>query len=223
MEVHTRTPAIAKRLWKVLRITFFMIRKGLIAKRKLMMDMNLMMKRGKLLRKSLSNLINSHAHHHHHHSSSRRGSFGIQEYEFSCSNSPNPVFFHVHKQQRSKHHNYFPCINPPDVIDEDQLDDDPKAVVLLPKTPDYTFNFPVTAAADHINASDQFGSAEKLSPLLLSPFSVRVSNYSSEDDETDIAPNRSQVDDEAEEFIKRFYEQLRAQSRIQLLQYDQQG
>ncbi|OMO98539.1 hypothetical protein CCACVL1_04200 [Corchorus capsularis] len=215
MEVHTRTPAIAKRLWKVLRITFLMIRKGLIAKRKLMMDMNLMMKRGKLLRKSLSNLIS----HHHHHSSSRRGSFGIQEYEFSCSNSPNPVFFHVHKQR--KHNNYFPCINAPDVIEE-QLDDiDPKAVVLLPKTPDhYTFNFPITAA-DHINASDQFGSGDKLSPLLLSPFSVRVSNYSSEDDETDIAPNRSQVDDEAEEFIKRFYEQLRAQSRIQLLQYQQ--
>ncbi|XP_007032080.2 PREDICTED: uncharacterized protein LOC18601169 [Theobroma cacao] len=206
MEVHARAPVIAKRLWNVLRITFFMIRKGLISKRKLMMDMNLMMKRGKLLRKSLSNLVS----HHHHSKRVTRGSFGLQEYEFSCSNSPNPVFFHVPKR---KHHNYFPCINPPEVIEEEDDDDDqqhleqePKAVVLVPKTPEYTFNFRFDAS--------EFAPGEKRSPLL-SPFSVRVSNYSSED-ETD-GRNR-QVDDEAEEFIKRFYEQLREQSRIQLLQ-----
>ncbi|XP_021297917.1 uncharacterized protein LOC110426906 [Herrania umbratica] len=211
MEVHARTPVIAKRLWNVLRITFFMIRKGLISKRKLMMDMNLMMKRGKLLRKSLSNLIS----HHHHSKRVTRGSVGLQEYEFSCSNSPNPVFFHVSKR---KHHNYFPCINPPEVIEEEDDDDDqqhleqePNAVVLVPKTPEYSFNFRFDAS--------ELAPGEERSPLL-SPFSVRVSNYSSED-ETD-GLNR-QVDDEAEEFIKRFYEQLKAQSRIQLLQYQDSG
>nr|CAN74735.1 hypothetical protein VITISV_044235 [Vitis vinifera] len=129
-----------------------------------------------------------------------RGSLGIQEYEFSCSNSPNPVFFHLPKR---KHH-YFPCINPPEDIEEPQ---DDKAVVLLPKTPEYTVNFP-------FDTSD-LAPADKPSPLP-SPFSVRVSNYSSEE-EMDVGGNR-QVDDEAEEFIRRFYEQLRAQSRIQLLQ-----
>ena len=165
MEAHTHAPVIAKGLWNVLRITFFMIRKGLISKRKLMMDMNLMMKRGKFLRKSLSNLMS----HHHHSRHVTRGSFGLQEYKFSCSNSPNPVFFHVPKH---KHH-YFPCINLPEVIEEENYDDpqhlekEPKAVVH--KTPECTFNF-------RIDASDFAPEDQKRSPLL-SPFSVRVSNY----------------------------------------------
>ncbi|GMY12932.1 Avr9/Cf-9 rapidly elicited protein [Fagus crenata] len=200
MEVHS--PVIAKRLWNVLRVTFFMIRKGLISKRKFIMDMNLMMKRGKLLRKSLSNLMS----HHHHSKNVARAGFGIQEYEFSCSNSPNPVFFHVPKR---KHH-YFPCINPPEVIEEEEPlpePQEPKAVVLVPKTPEYTFNFRFDHASD-------FAPGEKHSPLL-SPFSVRVSNYSSEDENEG---GNGQVDHEAEEFIRRFYEQLRVQSRMQLLQ-----
>ncbi|KAL6325251.1 hypothetical protein AAG906_023096 [Vitis piasezkii] len=197
MEVHSPVNSVlGKRLWNFLRITFFMMRKGLISKRKLIMDMNLMMKRGKLLRKTWGNLMSIH----HHSRSMARGSLGIQEYEFSCSNSPNPVFFHLPKR---KHH-YFPCINPPEDIEEPQ---DDKAVVLLPKTPEYTVNFP-------FDTSD-LAPADKPSPLP-SPFSVRVSNYSSEE-EMDVGGNR-QVDDEAEEFIRRFYEQLRAQSRIQLLQ-----
>lgn len=63
---------------------------------------------------------------------------------------------------------------------------------------------------------------------LMSPFSVRVSNYSSsedhdhvhisEDDDENEDGRGGGVDDQAEEFITRFYEQLRAQSRMQLLQ-----
>ncbi|KAJ9132922.1 hypothetical protein P3X46_033740 [Hevea brasiliensis] len=203
MEVHPRVNSVLpKRLWNVLRVTFFMIRKGLVSKRKLILDMNLMMKRGKLLRKSLSNLL---CHHHHHPRNMARGSYGLQEYEFSCSNSPNPVFFHVPKR---KHH-YFPCINHPEVIEEEE-DANNAALIMVPKTPEYTFNL-----LHHLDASD-FAPGEKRSPFP-SPFSVRVSNYSSED-ENDGGIN-GQVDDEAEEFIRRFYEQLRLQSRMQLLQY----
>ncbi|KDP41889.1 hypothetical protein JCGZ_26907 [Jatropha curcas] len=168
------------------------------------MDMNLMMKRGKLLRKSVTNLL----HHHHNHRHMTRGNYGIQDYEFSCSNSPNPVFFHVSKR---KHHHYFPCINIPDVVEEEEEDEENnKAVmVMLPKnSPDNTFNY---------FHSDQFASGEKRSPSP-SPFSVRVSNYSSEEEIVD-SGNGGQVDHEAEEFIRRFYEQLRLQSRMQLLQY----
>ncbi|XP_044466546.1 uncharacterized protein LOC123196553 [Mangifera indica] len=203
---------IAKKLWNVLRITFFMIRKGLVSKRKLIMDMNLMMKRGKLLRKSFSNLISLH-HHHHDHRHSRHisrhttsGSYGVQEYEFSCSNSPNPVFSHLSKR---KHH-YFPCINPPEVFEEEEegvFEGEPKAVILMPRTPEYTFNF-------RFDATD-LAPGEKRSPVP-SPFNVRISNYSSEE-ENEIAGN-DKVDDEAEEFIRRFYEQLRKQSHMQLLQ-----
>jgi len=41
--------------------------------------LNLMMKRGKLFRKSLSNLIS----HHHHSKNATRAASGIQEYKFS--------------------------------------------------------------------------------------------------------------------------------------------
>ncbi|KAG5051035.1 hypothetical protein AAZX31_02G064100 [Glycine max] len=212
MEAHS--PVIAKKLWNVLRITFFMIRKGLVSKRKLIMDMNLMMKKGKLLRKSMSNFMSSH--HHHHYSKSLARGYGMQEYEFSCSNSPNPVFFHVPKR---KHHFNFPCMNTPEVVEEPNN----RPVVLVPNnmTPEYTFNL----RFDNINASD-FAPGERKSPLLSSssPFSVRISNYSSEDEENEEQEGgngNGHVDDQAEDFIRRFYEQLRMQSRMQLLEYQE--
>ncbi|XP_028780196.1 uncharacterized protein LOC114751475 [Neltuma alba] len=203
MELHSATAA--KRLWNVLRISFLMMRKGLISKRKLIMDMNVMMKKGKLLRKSLSNLMSSHHHHHHHSKSMTRGGFGMQEYEFSCSNSPNPAFLYLHKR---KHHFNFPCINHPQVIDEEPDLEPPKATVLMPKTPEYSFNL-------RFDPSD-FAAGDRRSPLL-SPFSVRISNFSSVDELEE--PGNGLVDDQAEDFITRFYEQLRMQSRTQLLEY----
>lgn len=196
-----RSTSAAKRLWNVLRISLLMMRKGLISKSKLITDMNQMMKKGKLLRKSLSNLMLSHR-------SKRvtRSGFGMQEYEFSCSNSPNPAFLYLHKR---KHHFNFPCINHPQVIEEE---DPNKAVVLVPKTPEYTFNF-------RFDASDYLSPGDRRTPLQ-SPFSVRISNYSSEDENEDAAGN-DQVDDQAEDFIRRFYEQLRMQSRMQLLEYQE--
>ncbi|KAK7380685.1 hypothetical protein VNO78_33200 [Psophocarpus tetragonolobus] len=201
MEVHSQV--ISKKLWNVLRITFFMMRKGLISKRKLIMDMNLMMEKGKLLRKSMSNFMSSHHHnHHHHHSKGLAHGYGIQEYEFSCSNSPNPVFFHVPKR---KHHFNFPCFDTPVVKEE------PRPVVLVPMTPEYSFNLRFDAS--------EFASGERKSPLL-SPFNVRISNYSSEDENGE-GDGNGLVDDQAEDFIRRFYEQLRMQSTMQLLEYQE--
>ncbi|XP_077228669.1 uncharacterized protein LOC143861671 [Tasmannia lanceolata] len=209
MEVHS--PVIAKRLWNFLRIAFFMMRKGLISKRKLIMDINLMMKRGKVIGKSIGkNLM-------FHHSRNATRGFGLQEYEFSCSNSPSPVFFHVAKR---KHKNFpsiphFPCIHAQEDPDETL---DPSAAIVLPKieyspkiecSPEYSYNF-------RFDMSD-LTVGEKMSPIV-SPFSVRVSNYSQEDG---INGESRQVDNEAEEFIRMFYEQLRAQSRTQLLEYQE--
>lgn len=216
MELHTgASPTIAKRLWGVLRVTLFMIRKGLISKRRLIMDVNMMMKRGKLWRKTLTNLM---FHHHHHHRVPVRSGYGIQEYEFSCSSSPTPVFFRTLKRKHAR--DYFPCINPPPVVEEEleeEEEDDGgpgEHRLLVPKTPEpYTLGYFHSVGAD-------YAVQERLSPLVLSPFSVRVSNYSSEDESDGDERNR-QVDDEAEEFIRRFYEQLRIQSRTQLLQYQE--
>ncbi|KAF6134036.1 hypothetical protein GIB67_038327 [Kingdonia uniflora] len=191
MEVHSPAKSvIAKRLWNILRITFFMIRKGLISKRKMMMDMSLMMKKGKVMRKTLGNLM-----FHHHSKHATRGEFGKNDYEFSCSNSPNPIFFHPTSKRR---HHYFSCIKPHEP-------EEPKYIV----SQEYSYNF---------QFSTDLAPEEKLTSPLKSPFSVRVSNYS-EVDEND--GNNREVDNDAEEFIRRFYEQLRVQSRMQLLEYQE--
>ncbi|KAL5979920.1 hypothetical protein ACLOJK_039032 [Asimina triloba] len=217
MEMHSRVDTrVAKRLWNFLRIAFFMMRKGLISKRKIIMDMNLMMKRGKVLGKSLGNLM----FHHHHPRSRHPYGYGPQDYEFSCSNSPNPVFFHVGKRKHHHHHHHyfphFPCINVQEE-EPDQEFDEPKAVIMLPKipySPECSFDIP--AAAD----TPDLGVGGKLSPML-SPFSGAASlNYSS-DDEIDGGGATGQVDKEAEEFIRRFYEQLRVQRHTALLQYQE--
>jgi len=202
MEVHsTLNHASAKRLWNVLRIAFFMIRKGLISKRKMLMDMHLMMERGKVCGRSLRNLV-----FHHSRGNSHVG-FGLQDYEFSCSNSP--AIFNMAKK---KHHYFptsilhFPCINQHQVEDKEE----PNTIV-LPKL-DYSNEY---FSKDCLDLNDLPAAIQKLSPLL-SPLCRRISNSSGED--RDYA---HQVDRQAEEFIAKFHEQLRMQNRMSALQYQE--
>lgn len=214
----------AKRLWNVLKVTLIlMARKGLISKRRFIMDMNLMVKRGKLFRKSVTNYFMFH----HHHSSGKdmtRGGFSIQDYEFSCSNTPiNPVFSHMSKRS-TKYQTYFPCINLPVKMETRQQEDEeeeeedsyPEAKVgsYLLMTPENTLNHLQYNACSYALSPAMEGA----SPLV-SPFNVRISNYSSEE-ENEISCGSEQVDNQAEEFIQRFYEQLKMQRRLQLLQYN---
>lgn len=191
---------MAKRLWSFLRVAFYMMRKGLLSKRKLLMDMNLMMKRGKVLgKKTLGNLI-----HHHHRSTGRSisGGYGLREYEFSCSNSPVPVFFHA-GCKRKHHHHYFPCIN----LQEEPETPPPSSHGLpaIQLSPEYSFNF-------RNDQSPEFADlGERLISPMVSPFSVRVSNFSGVEENDG---GSRQVDVEAEEFITKFYEQLKAQRSI---------
>lgn len=168
-----RSPVASKNLWNFLRLAIIMMRRGLVAKRKLIMDMKLIMERGKVLGKSLGNLM---FHHHFRSSLPREPNFGIHAYEF---NSPNPVFYGMSSKRR---HNLFSCIH--------------------------------AAGAYSPNV---VATGEQRSQMP-SPFSVRISNYSSEDEGDGLG---REVDDKAEEFIKRFYEQLRAQSCIPMLQYEE--
>ncbi|PKA53896.1 hypothetical protein AXF42_Ash011376 [Apostasia shenzhenica] len=182
-----RSPASAKRLSGYIRVVFFMMRKGLISKRKVViMDVNLMMKRGnKLMGKALGNLV-FHHHHHHRQAPLRRHGCGLQEYEFSCTTSPTPVFFHP---KRSRH-NYFPCLN---TVDEEE--DAVKVISPIPTAP----------------------SQQELSLL--------SSSVSSEDEEDrdglyNDDDGAIEVDGDAEKFIKKFYNELRRQSRMALIQYE---
>ena len=91
-------PVIAKRAWGIVRVIFFMLRKGL-SNRKLLVDLNMMLKRGnKIASKAIGNLM----FHHHHHNDHRKVSFTSApcEYEFSCSNTPTySLPFHISKRR----------------------------------------------------------------------------------------------------------------------------
>lgn len=178
----------AKSLWKALKVIFSVIRKGLISKAKLLMDLNLilMLKRGhtKLMEKCLASSFVSR--------SPRVGSFGVSEYEFSCSNSPNLLFFRNPKKKQV--FLFLSCLRFPKALE------DAFGGAHVPRTPEYLSNFHLDASFDHLLYNHR--------PL--SPYAESTSNYSVEmDDGSD-----RQVDHDAEEFIKRFYEQLRAQSPI---------
>ncbi|KAL6559919.1 hypothetical protein OROGR_005036 [Orobanche gracilis] len=96
-------PIIAKKFWNIFRVAYFVLRKN-IPRPKLLSDLNMIMKRGKIVGKAaIHNLI---FHHHHHHTpvdGDRQDS--SDEYEFSCDNTPaHPTFrlpFHLNKRKRS--------------------------------------------------------------------------------------------------------------------------
>ncbi|KAK7358374.1 hypothetical protein VNO77_00301 [Canavalia gladiata] len=102
MEIEGRAPVVAKKVWNIVRILFFMLRKG-IAKIKIMGELHLMLKRGKLAGKALvNNLILSHHNasftcRSHHNTFISPG-----DYEFSCSNSPALPFHHAIKRHKHR-------------------------------------------------------------------------------------------------------------------------
>ncbi|CAN0878167.1 hypothetical protein LINGRAHAP2_LOCUS12330 [Linum grandiflorum] len=60
-------PLMAKKAWGMVRVLLFMLRRGIISKRKLLLlDLNMAIKRGnKLASKAIANLKLHHHHHHH--------------------------------------------------------------------------------------------------------------------------------------------------------------
>lgn len=106
------TAMISKKIWKIVKVALFMIRKGL-CKKKLLVDLNTMMKRGKIARKALGNLM-FHNYNNHHFFASRGGGGDVgdapsnhhhdnaREYEFSCSNTP--LYRHYFNKRKNQHH-----------------------------------------------------------------------------------------------------------------------
>lgn len=187
-------PGIAKRLWGIVRVMFFMLRKG-ISKRKLLLDLNMMMKRGKIAGKAIGNLM----FHHHSSSAARRSADGHisfaapREYEFSCSNSPAyPYHFPFNFNKRKhNHHNIFSCVfqTPPTSDDDFTTVNAVKAVLEM-------LNSEVASPA-----LPGFGRSPMVRQLRItdSPFPLKDIDEDSE------------VDKAAEEFIERFYNDLKKQ------------
>lgn len=193
-------PVIAKRIWSIV----FMLRKG-ISKRKLLVELNMMMKRGKIASKALGNLM-FHSHHFSGSTSSRRGSgnhdhpnlsFAAQrEYEFSCSNTPAYPFPSLTKC-RHQAHNFFACAHAPATLDDDVAGANALKAVMEMLNND-------VAHVDASPALPGFGRSPMVRQLRItdSPFPLR-----NVDEDT-------HVDEAAEEFIKRFYKDLRSQGRV---------
>ncbi|KAI3455478.1 hypothetical protein Pfo_012141 [Paulownia fortunei] len=182
-------PIIAKKFWNMVRVVYFMLRKG-ISKAKLIADLNMMMKRGKIAGKAaIHNLM---FHHHSAAAAADRGSpdpqvsypVPLNEYEFSCSNTPaHPTFrlpFHLSKRKNSH--------SPRQPSDSDLL----AAALEIVKS---------EAASP---ALPGFGRTPMVRQLRItdSPFPLREI----EED--------NHVDEAAEKFIMKFYRDLRRQNKM---------
>ncbi|KAG6727798.1 hypothetical protein I3842_02G143100 [Carya illinoinensis] len=183
-------PVLAKRIWSIVRLAFFMTRKG-ISKRKLILDLNMVMKRGKIAGKAISNLM----FHHHHDSSAPR------EYEFSCSNTPSYAF-HLNNKRRHhshSHSHFFTCAQEPPTLDDDMATVNTVKAVLLEMLSNNE-----SVAVEASPALPGFWRSPMVRQLRItdSPFPLR---------DADEDPH---VDKAAEEFIDRFYKQLRQQKRM---------
>ncbi|KAJ9183907.1 hypothetical protein P3X46_007706 [Hevea brasiliensis] len=190
MEMESSTPEVAKKLWHIVRVVFFMLRKG-ISKSRIMVDLHLMLKRGnKLAGKAIVNLM----YHHHNSSFSCRSNDSLsfispREYEFSCSNSPAFHPFNAHKR---KHHHHFHFA-------KSYKYDDVTTMAAAQKMFDMLNNHEQVVEASPM-VLPGFGKSPIVRQLRItdSPFPLK--------DEGD-----SQVDKAAEEFIKKFYKDLKLQ------------
>ncbi|CAL9168679.1 unnamed protein product [Musa hybrid cultivar] len=195
----------AKRLWRIVRVLLYMIRKSFFM-HKLMMDLHLLLKRGKIASKALVNLVTFH--HQHHHSGATvtysgfscrsmdpdRSFYSPKEVQFSCSSTPSFPSLHAIKR-RSRHRRY-------------DYDYDAAAMAKAFEILEYSEPWdaePVMASPSPAPMVWDLGS----SPAGVRQLRITDSPFPLKEEEEEEAGGR--IDQEAEQFIKRFYEHLRLQ------------
>ncbi|XP_062148434.1 uncharacterized protein LOC133857254 [Alnus glutinosa] len=191
MEMEPNPPAVAKKLWNMMRVVFFMLRKG-ICKSKIMVDLHLMLKRSKLAGKAIAENMTLH---NHLSAMSCRSNDALsfvspREYEFSCSNSP--AYHHpFHFNKRKHHHNLFT---------KSYRYDDVTTANAVQKVIEMLNND--MAEASPLVTLPGFGKSPMVRQLRVtdSPFPLK--------DDGD-----SRVDKAAEDFINKFYKDLKLQKR----------
>ena len=182
---------MAKRLWHMITAAYYMLRKGL-TKHRLMMDLHLLLKRGKLAGKAVGNFVAFHHHHRDHHIGANMhrdtdlSYYDPKEVEFSCSNTPSYPSFLLAAKRGNRHRH--------DRYDFDFAADDKELEMLNSEMSDAESSFVASPSP----------AAVRQPRIIDSPFPTR-----DEDAEAD-----GRVDQEAEEFIRRFYEQLRLQQSV---------
>ncbi|KAJ8750844.1 hypothetical protein K2173_016025 [Erythroxylum novogranatense] len=194
MEMEASRQEVAKKLWHLVRVVMFMIRKG-VSKSKLKVDLNFLVKRGnKLAGKAIGNLIM--LHNHHSSSFSCRSNDAVsfvspREYEFSCSNSP--AFYPLYTHHKRKHHHLHQ-------FSKSSKYEDVTTVAAVQKMLEMLNKEVVVEASPLILPG--FGKSPMVRQLRItdSPFPLK-------DEDQD----NGKVDKAAEEFIKKFYKDLKLQ------------
>ncbi|PKA54594.1 hypothetical protein AXF42_Ash000429 [Apostasia shenzhenica] len=192
----------AKRLWHIVRAVFVMIREGL-AKRRLIADLHLhlLLRRSKIAAKSLRSLLSLHQASIAHGGAAAAASLSCRfmdpdaavyvprEVEFSCSNTPfyAGALRGTHRRRRRRHggHQSVSVARLFELLDS--VDDDDE---------NWTEDTPVPSVL-------------ATPATAVRPLRVSDSPFSAKEEEEDDADEA--VDNAAEEFIRRFYEQLRCQ------------
>ncbi|KAE8735700.1 Casein kinase I protein isoform 1 [Hibiscus syriacus] len=193
-------PVIAKRVWSIVRAVLFMVKKGILSKPKFMLHLNMLLKRGKIVgAKAIANLLMFH-----HHQVSPSSFAAAHEYEFSCSNTPNYIF-PFNRATKKKHginnyyHHFFACTHAPPTHDDDIAT--VKTVIEILNNDNNNVGAAAVAASPMLPG---FGQTPLVRQLRItdSPFPLR-----------DADEGNGTVDKAAEDFIKRFYKDLKLQNK----------
>ncbi|CAO2815460.1 unnamed protein product [Amaranthus hypochondriacus] len=199
---------VSKKVWNIVRVAIYMIRKGL-CKKKIFIDFNMMMKRGKIAAKALKNVM-----FHYHQNRLFITSQGIvgrasnlpydsREYEFSCSNTP--LYHHFFSNKKKSHvlnnaQYYMPSLLALEETDDIRIEEVNKMLEMIlsnehVKTTSVLASSPILLGLG-------FGQSPMVRQLRItdSPFSTQNTN------------ENKYVDQEAEDFIKNFYFQLKQQN-----------
>ena len=174
---------IAKKLWNMVKVMFYMLRKG-ITKTKLLVGLHLtMIKRGKISSKTTVNLMLQHHYAAFASRSHNMSSFPPSEHEyFSCTNSPlTPLYLPKNKHHNNHRENFDGIYNVDEKVFE-MLNNYNKVEASPFRLP----GFGRTSVVRQVRITD-------------SPFPLK----NGEDDD--------KVDKAAEEFIKKFYKELKKQ------------
>ncbi|KFK35808.1 hypothetical protein AALP_AA4G039400 [Arabis alpina] len=191
---------ISKKLWNIVRFLLYMIRKG-VSKHKLIADFNATLKRGK-------NLMFHHRRRVPAASEAASTAIPRQEYEFSCSNTPNYSFPipHMAFMKKKSHNSIFACGQTPQTLDDDSAA--ARAVLeLLNGVGDKGNMTPSELTAALSPYFPGFGQTPLVRPLRVtdSPFPLTPENG-------DVG--NGLVDQAADDFIKKFYKNLNQQKKM---------
>ena len=202
MEASASQAPIAKKLQQILEAVYYMIKKGIISKRKQMPDLHLL-KRTKIMGKAMANVLTFNNHHNGAAAFScsfmdpNTSFYNPQEVEFSCSNTPSYPSFHLNKRKNRKNESAAAAAaaiaRAFEMLSDIENCSDAESSVMPSPSPALM----LSTLGSNCRTVKQLRVTDSPFPILR---------------EDEVADGR--VDKEAEEFIKKFYQQLKIQQRI---------